>query len=179
MGAVLALAAGAVVVSTPAIAVQQGVTCAYDTPAYAYDVPAQLSSPDTVASYAWGSPSGPGVEPGVSPVSIARAGVAANAEAPLIKVGAEGGETAGKVFPQEVRQEVLSENPSTCVCCRMETETPRVDHVIPRVRGGNATVDNGQTTCPWCNASKGARDFPVNPPPGFEGAWLPAWWPSG
>ncbi len=38
VGAVLALAvaspAGDVVASTPAIAVQQGATCAYDTPAY-------------------------------------------------------------------------------------------------------------------------------------------------
>jgi hypothetical protein len=26
------------------------------------------------------------------------------------------------------------------------------------------------------NASKGARQFPVNPPPGYEGDWPPAWW---
>ena len=105
--------------------------------------------------------------------------IAAKAEMPLIKAGAEGGETAGKAFSQKVRQEVLAENPSTCVYCRMETDRPQVDHVIPRSRGGNATVENGQTTCPWCNPSKGARDFPVNPPPGFEGPWPPAWWPSG
>lgn len=40
-----------------------------------------------------------------------------------------------------------------------------------RPGGGNATLDNAQTTCGWYNASKGARDFPVNPPPGFEGGW--------
>ncbi len=63
VGAVLAPAvvspAGAVVASTPAIAVQQGATCAYDTPAYVYDAPAQLSSSHTVARTARGSPSGP------------------------------------------------------------------------------------------------------------------------
>jgi HNH endonuclease len=43
-------------------------------------------------------------------------------------------------------------------------QPPQADHAIPRAQDGNATFDNGQTTCPWCNASKGARDFPVNPP---------------
>jgi hypothetical protein len=102
--------------------------------------------------------------------------LAGDGAAPLIKAGSEGGETAGKAFSQGVRQEVLDENPSTCVYCRMETDRPQVDHAIPRSRGGNATFENGQTTCWWCNASKGARDFPVNPPPGFEGIWPPIWW---
>jgi filamentous hemagglutinin len=63
----------------------------------------------------------------------------------------------------------MEENPSTSVVCRMETNAPRVDHSIPRARGGNATHDNAQTACPRCNASKGARDYPVNPPPGYRG----------
>ena len=89
--------------------------------------------------------------------------------------GAEGGETAGKAFSQGVRRSALDENPSTCVYCRMETDSPQVDHAIARARGGYATLENAQTTCPWCNASKGARDFPGNPP-GYEGGWPPAWW---
>ena len=96
--------------------------------------------------------------------------------APPIKPGAAGGPTAGKPFPGSVRDATLAENPGTCVYCRMETPTPQVDHAIPRVRGGNATLDNAQTTCPWCNASKGPRDFPVNPPPGYRGLWPPSWW---
>lgn len=40
----------------------------------------------------------------------------------------------------------------------------------------DAAVDNGQTTCRWCAGSKGARDFPANPPPGYEGGWPPPWW---
>ena len=107
---------------------------------------------------------------------VVATGVAAKAEVPLIKAGSSGGETAGKVFPNAVKQQVLEENPNICVYCRMETESPQVDHAIPRARGGDATFENGQTTCSWCNASKGARDFPVNPPPGFEGAWPPVWW---
>jgi RHS repeat-associated protein len=119
---------------------------------------------------------------GARPTSTARAGNAAEsagaaeAEAPLIKAGSAGGESAGKVFPQSVREGALAENSGTCVYCRVETEVPQVDHAIPRARGGNATLENAQTTCPHCNASKGARDFPVTPPDGYEGPWPPQWW---
>jgi len=95
---------------------------------------------------------------------------------PGIKAGESGGETAGRAFPQSVRDAALGENPSTCVYCRMETETPQVDHVVPKARGGDATIGNAQTACPHCNASKGARDFPVTPPPGYRGSWPPPWW---
>ncbi len=67
-----------------------------------------------------------------------------------------------------MRQAALDENPDTCVYSHMETDSPQVDHAIPRAQGGNATIDNAQTTCGWCNASKGARDFPVDPPPGLQ-----------
>jgi hypothetical protein len=96
-----------------------------------------------------------------------------------IKPGSSGGPSAGKPFSQAVRQEELANNPSTCVYCHMETSAPQVDHVIPRVQGGNATIENAQTTCGWCNASKGGRSFPVNPPPGYEGMWPPPWWNQG
>lgn len=102
--------------------------------------------------------------------------IAAEAGTPAIKAGSAGGPTAGKPFSRSVRDEELANNPSTCVYCRMETDRPQIDHVIPRSRGGNATIDNAQTTCPWCNPSKGARDYPVNPPPGYEGPWPPPWW---
>jgi hypothetical protein len=95
-----------------------------------------------------------------------------------IKPGSSGGVTAGKPFSQSVRQEELGNNPATCVYCRMETSQPQVDHAIPRARGGNAMIENAQTTCPHCNASKGAREFPVTPPPSYTGPWPPAWWGS-
>lgn len=120
----------------------------------------------------------PSVEARGTPTTPSADLVATEAEAgfPAIKPGAAGGETAGKVFPGSVRQAALEENPSTCVYCHMETDAPQVDHAIPRVQGGNATLENAQTTCGWCNASKGGRTFPVNPPPGYEGAWPPPWW---
>jgi RHS repeat-associated protein len=104
------------------------------------------------------------------------AGEVAAKAGPEIKAGAAGGATAGKAFPQSVREAALDENPSTCVFCRMETESPQLDHAIPRARGGDATLENAQTSCPHCNASKGARDRPVNPPPGYRGPWPPPWW---
>lgn len=84
----------------------------------------------------------------------------------------------GQRLPQSVRREALTENPSTCVYSRMETDAPQVDHVIPRSRGGDATLPNAQTTWAHCNASKGALDFPVDPPSGYRGQWPPPWWPD-
>ena len=93
-----------------------------------------------------------------------------------IKPGSAGGPTAGKPFSPSVREATLADNPSTCVYCRMETSAPQVDHAIPRVQGGNATIENAQTTCTWCNPSKGGRTVPVNPPPDYVGPWPPPWW---
>ncbi|MBF4562871.1 HNH endonuclease [Microbacterium sp. VKM Ac-2870] len=63
-----------------------------------------------------------------------------------------------------------NENPSTCVYCRMDTDSPQIDHSVPRSRGGDTTLENAQTTCPHCNASKGGRDYPVTPPADYRGA---------
>jgi hypothetical protein len=137
--------------------------------------PAELAVSGTVGAVA--APLSVFAGQGLSAVfSRGATSLAAKAEAPLIKVGSAGGESAGKVFPQAVKDAARAENPGTCVYCRMGTDSPQIDHAIPRVRGGNATLDNAQTTCAWCNASKGARDFPVNPPPGFRGDWPPVWW---
>lgn len=93
----------------------------------------------------------------------------------MIKAGAAGGETAGKNFPQTIRDAAKSENPfGICVYCRREGVATQVDHAIPKAQGGDATLQNAQLACPHCNASKGARDFPVNPPPGYRGKW-PNW----
>ena len=99
---------------------------------------------------------------------------------PLIKAGAVGGETAGKRFPEAIKDAARAENPtSTCVYCQRPGTGTQVDHAIPRANGGNATLDNAQLACPHCNASKGSRDFPVTPPPGYEGPWPPPHWPKG
>ena len=113
---------------------------------------------------------------GEAAASGAKEAAAGDGEVPTIKPGSESGETAGKAFPKSVKNRALTENPNTCVYCRMGMNKPQIDHVIPKSRGGNATPENAQTTCPWCNGSKGARDFPINPPPGYRGAWPPEWW---
>ncbi len=98
---------------------------------------------------------------------------------PPIKKGATGGPTAGKNFSLRVQDQAWKENPEgICVYCRRTAGRRRqVDHVIAKTRGGNATLENAQIVCNHCNPSKGNRDFPVNPPPGFEGPWPPSWWP--
>jgi RHS repeat-associated protein len=103
---------------------------------------------------------------------------------PPVKPGASGGPTAGKAFPRSVKQEALNENEGlgpegsgyTCVFCRMTTTSPQIDHAIPKSQGGDATIDNAQVACPWCNNSKNAGEFPKNPPEDFEGDWPPDWW---
>lgn len=64
----------------------------YDASAYVYDGPAQRSSPDTAASYARGSPSGPEATSRGRSVSVGDRGVAANsvpAVAPRVLTAAE------------------------------------------------------------------------------------------
>lgn len=81
----LALVAAAMAVAVSLLAAGPVAAAAgashYDTAAYAYDAPALLSSPDTGASDARGSPSGPEVASSVSPVSVRDRGVAANTAA--------------------------------------------------------------------------------------------------
>jgi RHS repeat-associated protein len=98
---------------------------------------------------------------------------------PTIKPGAAGGSTAGKPFPEIVRQQAFDEDPThTCVWCGTPGTGTQVDHAIPMSLGGNATIDNAQLACPHCNASRGARAFPLTPPDGYRGAWPPPWWPN-
>jgi RHS repeat-associated protein len=96
---------------------------------------------------------------------------------PAAKLGSAGGPTAGGRFSWTVRKAAWNaeDNPGrVCFYCRQSAD--EVDHIIPRSRGGNATLDNAQLVCKFCNASKGNRSFPVNAPPGFEGDWPPPWW---
>ncbi|MFO0756888.1 MAG: FG-GAP-like repeat-containing protein [Byssovorax sp.] len=107
----------------------------------------------------------------VAKKTLAKAQSSAAARA---KPGIAGGPTAGQRFAEGVRQEAFAENPSkTCVFCRREGTATQVDHATPRARGGAATIENAQLSCPHCNASKGAGDFPKTPPEGYEGPWPP------
>jgi RHS repeat-associated protein len=98
---------------------------------------------------------------------------------PPIKPGAAGGPTAGKQFPPAIKAQAEAENPlKMCVFCRRPGTASHVDHAIPASKGGNATIENAQLACPFCNQSKGNRFFPVNPPPGYRGPWPPPWKPE-
>jgi RHS repeat-associated protein len=66
---------------------------------------------------------------------------------PPVKTGSSGGPTAGQAFPDSVKERARQENPQgICVYCRLPG-ADQIDHVIPRSRGGNATLDNAQRTC--------------------------------
>jgi RHS repeat-associated protein len=91
-----------------------------------------------------------------------------------IKAGSVGGPTAGQRFPAAVRRQAFAEN-DLCVFCR--GPGTELDHAIAASRGGNATIQNAQVACRFCNASKGAGTVPKNPAPGYEGPFPPAWWP--
>ena len=97
---------------------------------------------------------------------------------PPIKPGQAGTTIPGPRFSPATKAVVRAENPEgICVYCRMRSgANAQVDHAKPRSRGGLDTPANGQMTCGHCNASKGSRDFPVNPPPGYQGTWPPPWW---
>jgi len=113
----------------------------------------------------------------VSRTEKVAADVAKEVLAPAIKAGSSGGATAGKAFPEAVKEMARAENPGKiCVYCSMKGTATQVDHAVPRARGGNATIENAQMTCPHCNQSKGAGDFPKSPPPGYTGNWPPEHW---
>jgi RHS repeat-associated protein len=62
-----------------------------------------------------------------------------------IKFGSAGGPTAGKPFPRNLRNEVLSGEPACVFCGEPATQ---VDHAIARAKGGKR--DHGErTTCMW------------------------------
>jgi uncharacterized protein RhaS with RHS repeats len=64
-------------------------------------------------------------------------GVGSTVDAALIKAGSAGGASAGKVFPQAVKDAANVENPlKVCVYCGREGVATQVDHAIPKARGG-------------------------------------------
>jgi RHS repeat-associated protein len=93
-----------------------------------------------------------------------------------LKPGSTKGNKTGYGFPDSVRNQHLQDEPTqTCVYCGREGNGTQLDHIIPRARGGDDTLENAQWTCPHCNQSKGSGSFPKTPPPEYEGPW-PRWW---
>jgi 5-methylcytosine-specific restriction endonuclease McrA len=59
---------------------------------------------------------------------------------------------------QKLRITVLDRDGWTCASCNRPAHT--VDHIIPRVKGGDMwALDNLQSLCKPCNSRKGGRFF--------------------
>ena len=64
---------------------------------------------------------------------------------------------------KEEKGQVLKRDNYTCLCCgKTKKEGKRVkleiDHIIPFIFGGEATVENSQTLCSLCNRKKGINE---------------------
>lgn len=57
----------------------------------------------------------------------------------------------------EVRAIVFARDGHACIACG-STRNLEVDHIVPRSRGGDHVLENLQTLCGPCNASKGDGD---------------------
>ncbi len=61
------------------------------------------------------------------------------------------------------RTEVFARDGYRCVYCGLEQEADNlsVDHVQPRMRGGDGSPGNLVTACRGCNTKKGGRSLPA------------------
>jgi len=70
------------------------------------------------------------------------------------------------------RQRVFKRDGYVCAACGTDEGELHIDHIIPRVKGGDHSLDNLQVLCKQCNLRKGTRldaFFPsvVSTPPDF------------
>ena len=74
---------------------------------------------------------------------------------------------------QKLRIQILDRDGWVCVVCNRPAHT--VDHIIPRVKGGDMwNPSNLQSMCKSCNSSKGGRFFNRMPtPPVFSACLSP------
>lgn len=60
-------------------------------------------------------------------------------------------------FSPELKNQILKRDNYKCVICGRTAEEGyelHVDHILPKDKGGKATLDNGQTLCSICNFRK-------------------------
>ena len=57
---------------------------------------------------------------------------------------------------RRLRKLVLHRDPICRACCRAPSTT--VDHIVPKARGGQDTMENLQGLCAACEAAKTAKD---------------------
>lgn len=81
-------------------------------------------------------------------------------------IGEKGGSNAGRNFTDQVkdsiRQSDYNKEVNSCPNCGksmnpLDPSSSHVDHIFPKTSGGTNTPNNGQTLCPSCNMSKGAK----------------------
>jgi hypothetical protein len=60
-------------------------------------------------------------------------------------------------IPQHIRAAVFKRDGGRCVQCGYDGEYIEYDHIMPRSKGGQNTVDNVQLLCRKCNLKKGDR----------------------
>ena len=74
---------------------------------------------------------------------------------------------------KKLRITILDRDGWSCVRCQRPAHT--VDHIVPRVKGGDMWApDNLQSMCKSCNSAKGGRFFNSNAtPPVFPDSSLP------
>ena len=58
---------------------------------------------------------------------------------------------------RKLREQVFNEYGRACAYCGYEDSIMTVDHIIPRVRGGQDILENLLPACRRCNYSKGAK----------------------
>lgn len=56
---------------------------------------------------------------------------------------------------ERLRTQVLARDP-ICVYCKVQPST-HVDHIVPKSRGGEDSLDNCVGSCSTCNLRKGAK----------------------
>jgi ATP adenylyltransferase len=64
------------------------------------------------------------------------------------------------MFPGTIRFEILKRARGRCQLCGISANQKflQVDHIIPRNKGGNSTIENYQALCYTCNAQKMDKD---------------------
>jgi 5-methylcytosine-specific restriction endonuclease McrA len=74
------------------------------------------------------------------------------------------GPERAKVKPA-MRRAVYDRDGWRCRACQRNLREPHafatIDHILPIIRGGKSVMENLQTLCRKCNASKGANVYPV------------------
>jgi hypothetical protein len=92
-----------------------------------------------------------------------------------IPSGSSNGPGAFQPIPESVRQEYGTGvqwhpplNQPLCSYCRTNLAVP-IDHVEPRIYGGDLTDANTTLACTFCNSSKRDRIAPMNAPPNYVG----------